>query len=249
MKVIPVIDIRNGVAVRAVAGDRNRYQAINSCLTPGAEPSELLKALQEQFHCTSCYVADLDGIERQKINRCTIAEMTRTGVSLIVDAGATTREQVDDLLDIGVAQVVVASESLKKLETLEALVRSNVDSLIFSIDLKDGELLTGDPEWHGQPPLELAMEVQALGLSQFIILDLAAVGTGLGIPTLPLCQQIRQQSETSHLISGGGVHSASCVLQAEQANLDGLLIGSALHDGRLDPIVLAQLLRQCGISM
>ena len=106
-------------------------------------------------------------------------------------------------------------------------------SLIFSIDLKNGNLLVGDPRWRGKPPLEMARFVFDCGLRQLIVLDLAAVGTGHGVPTLELCQQIKNLLPDITMISGGGVASRQCVAQAARAGLDGLLIASALHDGRL----------------
>ncbi len=234
MQLIPVIDIRNGIAVRAVAGDRGRYRAIESLLTNSAEPTEVLHALKQHFHCAACYVADLDAIERQQLNRCTIAEMVRTGVSLIVDAGAATVDQTEELLQLGVRQVVIASESMRDLSQLGTLVtRLDSASLIFSIDLKHGELLVNDPVWQGIAPLNLVRFVIERGIHQLIVLDLAAVGTGHGVPTLRLCGDIRCISPDIRIISGGGVDSAECVAKAAQAGLDGLLIASALHDGRL----------------
>ena len=241
MHIIPVIDIRNGIAVRAVAGERNRYQPIQSGLTESTEPAQVLRALHAAFRCTSCYVADLDAIEQRPCNRCSIAEMARTGVSLIVDAGSSTREQIDDLLDLGVSQVVLSSESMHDLATLDSLLHGiDRSSLIFSIDLKHGQLLARDPAWQKKSPLELADAVLGFGLLQIIVLDLAAVGTGHGVPTLQLCQEIRQLSESVRIISGGGVQSRTCVIEAAQAGLNGLLIASALHDGRLVPQDLAE---------
>jgi len=234
MQIIPVIDIRNGVAVRAVAGNRGLYLPVKSLLTYSAEPATVLMALQNKFSCRTCYVADLDAIERQHPNRCTIAEMARTGVSLIVDAGVTAVEQIEALSEIGVDRVVLSSESLNDLTQLESMIEPfDPESLIFSIDLKNGHLLVGDPRWEGKPPLELARFVFECGLRQLIVLDLAAVGTGHGVPTLELCQQIKSLLPDITMISGGGVASGQCVAQAARAGLDGLLIASALHDGRL----------------
>ena len=240
MQIIPVIDIRNGIVVRAVAGERNRYGPLTGRLTDSAEPAEVLKALRRDFGFSLCYIADLDAIEQQRLNRCTIAEMVRTGVALIVDAGATTVEQIEALFEIGVRQVVVASESMHDLTQLDALVK-HIDSasLIFSIDLKLGELLVRDPAWHGKSPLDLARFVIERGICQLIVLDLAAVGTGYGVPTLQLCRDIRRISPDIKIISGGGVDSAACVTAAAQADVDGLLIASALHDGRLTAVDLA----------
>ena len=143
-------------------------------------------------------------------------------------------EQIEALLEIGVRQVVLASESMHDLSQLETLV-TQIDSasLIFSIDLRHGELLVGDPAWQGKSPLDLVRFVIERGLRQLIVLDLAAVGTGHGVPTLQLCQDIRRISPDLRIISGGGVDSAACVADAAQAGVDGLLIASALHDGRL----------------
>lgn len=234
MQVIPVIDISNGMAVRAVAGERKHYRAIQSRLTESVEPAEVMRAIQESVQCAVCYVADLDAIERQQLNRCTIAEMVRTGVALIVDAGAETFENVETLLEMGVRQVVLSSESMQDLGQLETFAKQfDAESLIFSIDLKHGKLLVSDPAWQEKSPLDMARFVIACGLRQLIVLDLAAVGTGRGIPTLQLCQDIRRISPDVRIISGGGVDSAACVADAVQAGLDGLLIASALHDGRL----------------
>ena len=62
---------------------------------------------------------------------------------------------------------------------------------------------------------------------------MTAVGTGTGIPTLSLCEQSKRRWPDLQIISGGGVHSGACLLKAQAAGLDGLLIASALHDGRL----------------
>jgi phosphoribosylformimino-5-aminoimidazole carboxamide ribotide isomerase len=240
MQIIPVIDIRSGVAVRAVAGNRARYQPVQSRFTDSAEPAAVLMALQHAFGCGVCYVADLDAIERQQLNRCTIAEMARTEVSVIADAGVTKVEQVEGLFEIGVDRVVLSSESMKDLTQLDSMLEHfDPASLIFSIDLKNRHLLAGDPRWDGRPPVELARFVFERGLRQLIVLDLAAVGTGNGVPTLELCKQIRRLLPGVTIISGGGVTSGACVSQAARAGVDGLLIASALHDGRLTKADLA----------
>ena len=137
------------------------------------------------------------------------------GVSLIVDAGATTIEQVESLLEIGVSKVVLASESFADLTTLKAILHHvDCDSLIFSIDLKHGELRVQDPLWKGQSPLNLARFVLDQGIRQLIVLDLAAVGTGHGIPTLKLCREIRKLSSDVRITSGGGVNSNQCITDA-----------------------------------
>ncbi len=236
MQVIPVIDIRNGIAVQAVAGDRGRYQPLRSQWTSSTEPAEVLKALRDEFGFCSCYVADLDGIERGKANRCTLGEMVRTGVKLFVDSGVRTSDDAKQLLDIGVERVIVSSESLPNLSTISDLLQAcEIESIIFSIDLKHGQLITADPQFRDCSPLDLVAKLIDVQLRNLLVLDLAAVGTGTGIPTLDLCRQIKNCWPSTSLISGGGVHSAACLRSAQAHGIDGLLISSALHDGRLTP--------------
>ena len=244
MRIIPVIDIRNGIAVRAVAGERNRYRPLVSRLTDSVEPAEVLKALQREFGFSSCYVADLDAIETRFscdgpgrascTSRCTFAEMVRTGMKLILDAGVRSVDDARDLLDLGIDQVVLSSESLPDVSALPALLeRPDFDSFTFSIDLKHGRLLAADEALCDVEPIELIATVVGAGFRQIIILDLAAVGTGSGIPTLELCREVKRIWPNLSVISGGGVRSPKCLLDAERAGIDGLLIASALHDGRI----------------
>jgi phosphoribosylformimino-5-aminoimidazole carboxamide ribotide isomerase len=239
MQIIPVIDIRNGMAVRAVAGSRAQYRPLVSRLTTSTEPAEVLKALQNEFGCGQCYVADLDGIEGRNVNRCTLAEMARTGVRLMLDAGIESVDEAEQLLDLGIAQIIVSSESLPEISCLPSFLEvCGRPSVVFSMDLKHGQLMSVDPSIKDLSLLELVSKVVRHGITQIVVLDLAAVGTGTGIPTLKLCSEIRQRWPELTVISGGGVTSRNCLESARQAGLDGLLIASALHDGRLNAEIL-----------
>lgn len=63
MQVIPVIDVRGGVAVAAHRGDRARYRPLASPLAAGADPVAVAEGLRTLFPFPTLYVADLDGIE------------------------------------------------------------------------------------------------------------------------------------------------------------------------------------------
>lgn len=233
---IPVIDIRHGIAVHAIAGDRSNYQPLRSSIVSGVEPACILAQLAERFlSLKTCYVADLDAIEGRGVNRCTIAEMVRVGVSLMMDAGCENPEHVESLLDLGVDTVVVSSESCSDLEHLNSLVRQfGCRRICAGIDLKAGRFMTRDPRWVNRSSLDFAEHIVESGLNQAIVLDLIAVGTSRGIPTLALCETIFHRFQDLALITGGGVHSWNCILEAERCGISGVLVGSALHDGRLD---------------
>ena len=166
--------------------------------------------------------------------------MARTGVKLFVDSGVRTIDDAKQLLDIGAERVIVSSESLPNLSTISDLLQAcEIESIIFSIDLKHGQLISADERFKDCNPLDLVAKLIELQLRNLLVLDLAAVGTGTGIPTLDLCRQIKNDWPSTSLISGGGVHSAACLRSAQIHGIDGLLISSALHDGRLTRETLA----------
>lgn len=234
MLVIPVIDIRNGIAVHAVAGDRQRYKPLTSQLVKSIEPAGVLQELAAALPFDLCYVADLDAIEGRGLNRCTLAEMSRVGVPMLVDAGAVSGLQVEDLLDLGVSTVVIPSESLCDLDSLSSWTsRFSASQLCASVDVKHGRILTQDPAWLDRSAVDLAEYFSTQGFSQSIVLDLGAVGTGSGVPTLEACRMIRRRCPHLRIFTGGGVHSMECLTEAESVPVDGILVGSALHDGRL----------------
>ena len=49
LRIIPVIDLMNGLAVRGVAGRRDQYRPIISQLTPSAKLLDVAAALVERF--------------------------------------------------------------------------------------------------------------------------------------------------------------------------------------------------------
>lgn len=232
VELIPVLDVRNGVVVRGVAGQRDSYRPIESNLVQSADPCEVLAAL-EQFETNYVYLADLDGIERGEANLKTLSQMaSESKVKICVDSGVTSTSNVEQLLELGVAQVVLGLESLPSFDWL-ADVSTVIDPqhLIFSLDLKRGTPM----QFPQLTPLSIVEQAVQLGISQFIVLDLAGVGIGQGITTLSLCSDIRQRFPELRIWTGGGASTMADVTVAAASGVNGVLVASALHDGRITP--------------
>src|SRR5579871_3466878 len=63
MNIIPVLDLRGGVVVRAQMGERHRYRPIVSPLSPTSNPPDVMRGLLSVHPFTTFYFADLDAIE------------------------------------------------------------------------------------------------------------------------------------------------------------------------------------------
>jgi HisA/HisF family protein len=230
MLIIPVVDIRHGVVVQAIAGNRREYRPIQSCLTDSVEPLCVVQAVLQATGSRRIYVADLDGILEQRPNWDVLRELCDLGAEVLLDAGVVTVADIDRLRKRLNCRPIVASETFKQ---IRELIRAGfAEDVISSLDLKAGVLQIADSEYSGSAPESLLRQMIAGGLRDVIVLDIAAVGTGRGTPTLDLCRSLRSSMPRVGLITGGGVHSPGCIQDARDAGLDGLLIASAIHDGR-----------------
>ena len=234
MNIIPVIDLLNGVVVRGVAGQREKYRPICSLLAPSPDPSVIMNAMRQTFGLQQFYIADLDAIQHQRLNRCTIAELSEPDVSLMVDRGVRSEADVEELLDLGVDRVVVALETLAGLHSAaQLLTRFGSEQLVVSLDLQNGRLLTACEDWQDGSPRQIARQLSEVGYRQFIVLDLATVGTNQGVPTLELCRHLHASLPDTTLVTGGGIRGVDDLCELRQSGVAAALVASAMHDGRL----------------
>lgn len=235
MRIIPVIDIQDGVTVRGVAGQRESYRPLKSLLTESVDPSVILQVLQQQFGLGDFYVADLDAIRHQRLNRCVLAELQQAEGLMYCDAGVQSLADAQAIADLQADRIVLGLESVpSSAMARELLDEFGEDRLVFSLDMQDSVPLCG-PQWQGESILDIFDSVAEIGFSQFIVLDLASVGTESGITSLNVCRRIREQLPGASILCGGGVRHVSDLTSAEQAGVDGVLVASALHDRSLTP--------------
>ena len=68
---------------------------------------------------------------------------------------------------------------------------------------------------------------------RLVVLDLARVGTGLGPGTESLMTRLLARHDRVQIMVGGGIRSIDDVLRLEARGASSVLVGSALHDGRI----------------
>lgn len=238
MRILPVLDLKQGVVVRGVAGRRSEYRPIVSSLVSGAAPRDVAAALADTFALTNFYLADLDAIAGAEPAWDVYDSLLNDGHRLWVDAGVQSRQRAEQLAQFGggtipLDAVVVGLESLPAADLLdECLEVCGGRRLVFSLDLKSGQPLAGTG-WNGSSALEIAAEVVRRGVQRMIVLDLAQVGMDGGVGTLDLCGELHQRHPEVKIIAGGGVRGLDDLRHVAAAGCRGVLTASALHDGRL----------------
>lgn len=249
MRILPVIDLKDGLVVRGVGGRRDEYRPIQSQLCADAH-FETVAAAFANLGFRTAYVADLDAIEKGT-GVFSADAIDKKGselfsLELIVDAGIRDAAAARTLASARIggrplAGIVAGLESLDSPDTLATMLRDvGPARLVFSLDMKHGVPLTTAPAWQSLAPIEIATLSLRLGAQRFILLDLARVGMGEGVGTEPLCRELRALAPEVEIIAGGGVRSAADLDSLARAGCDAALVASALHDGRLDAAVCAR---------
>lgn len=236
-RVIPVVDVMNGRAVRAVGGLRENYQPILCPFTSSHKASDVANALLQMSGAGELYVADLDAITGGRFAAPAVDEiLANCPVPVWLDAGLG-RNDVIDMPPNANMRPVVGSETCRVAEVLlEALAEPHRRPVAFSIDLKAGRLLGNWQSWGLDSPhdvLNLARRVVGMGVRTLIVLDLARVGSGSGAGTEPLLRAVRNEFPDIDLVAGGGVRTWDDVERLGEAGATGVLVASALHDGTL----------------
>ena len=232
MRVIPDIDLKRGVAVHAVRGERERYRPLRSRIAAGSDPVALTRAVRERFGLDALYVADLDAIAGGAGNPGVVAALAREA-RVMVDAGAVTAAAVAGLLDLGVERVVIGTETLPGAGALRRLRADLPDApLVLSLDLRAGRMLSPDPALAGADAGDALARLVDAGAREAIVLDLARVGSGEG-PDVALLAALHARVPDVALLSGGGVRDAADLRALAAAGAAGALLATALHGGAI----------------
>jgi HisA/HisF family protein len=230
MLFLPVLDIQNGIVVRAVAGRRSEYRPLVSRLTNSTDPLTVAEAIRSSFGWWEVYVADLDSIAAFGLatNLAHYGQLHAAGFRLWLDAGVRTANDADRLADAGVEQIIVGLETVRGPTEWRTIVqRLGPERAVFSLDLRAGVPMgTWDAD-----TLTIADRVIADGGRQLIVLDLARVGKGEGPGTGALCAELIRRHPQVEVYAGGGVRDWDDVRRLEAAGVAGVLLASALHDG------------------
>lgn len=237
-RLVPVLDVKGGVVVRAVAGRREGYRPVVSTLTPSTAPADVAEALRTAAGTTELYVADLDAITAGAGLSHAVAGLLEAAAGPVwVDAGFGPRHDVLDLPASPHVRPVVGFETCRTPDFLREFTYSPCSQTLgFSIDLRGGELIGNWEAWgvsDRRDALGVARVAVGMGVRTLFVLDLARIGIGTGTGTEELLTAIRCEFPRVELIAGGGVRTWDDVDRLGGAGADAVLVASALHDGVL----------------
>ena len=222
MKIIPVIDLLGGQVVHAKRGDRQHYLPISSSLCKTSQPLDVLNGLLELYPFDCIYIADINAIQKNghHIELVQHLKSVHPEIDFWLDAGFDSVEAISDATNLN---IVLGSESISSLDHYQQLAEATRNQHVLSLDFKHGE-------FHGPKALLASSE---LWPERVIVMSLNKVGSNSG-PDIEQLAAIRELAESHSIYAAGGVRNADDLIVLKELNLNGVLVASALHNGKLD---------------
>ncbi|MCQ0987651.1 HisA/HisF-related TIM barrel protein [Jiella marina] len=230
MQIIPVLDIKGGVVVRGMMGDRANYRPIETPLAASSEPVAVAEGLMALHEFPAIYIADLDGIEAGRPNEVVLDALTARfpNTDFWLDAGLRSKGEAEAMAARRGIVPVVGSESVESVEVVRHL--AGRIAYVLSLDFR-GDALLGPPE---------LIEAPEIWPDRVIVMTLQKVGSGQGPDLARLCA-IRQVAGERHVYAAGGVRHGGDLEILAGEGIAGALIATALHDGRIGPEEIVRL--------
>ncbi len=240
MDVIPAIDLLDGQCVRLHQGDYDQITRFSD------DPVAQALAWQGQG-AQRLHLVDLDGARTGlPINDAVVRQITAAlSIPVQLGGGVRSAERAEALLDCGLDRVILGTVAVEHPELVRELAERHPGRIVVGIDAKDGRVATRG--WIEASTVEasaLASSFEGSAVAALITTDIATDGTLAG-PNLEFLRTMAQASSIPVIASGGigDLADLLSLLSLAPLGVDGVIVGRALYDGRLD---LAEALQAIG---
>ncbi len=227
----PAIDLKDGACVRLRRG------AMDDATVYSSDPGAQAQAWQDGG-CQWLHVVDLNGaFAGHAVNTEAVAAILAVArVPVQLGGGIRDMAGIERWLQAGVRRVILGSAAVKTPELVHEACRAFPGQVAVGIDARDGFVATeGWAETSAMPAADLALRFEDAGVAAVIYTDIGRDGmlTGLNLEqTFELAARLR-----TPVIASGGVGSLAdlrALRSQAPAGIDGVIVGRALYDGRIE---------------
>lgn len=238
MIVYPAIDLKDGACVRLWQGDMNRATVY------GTEPARQARAFADAGFGW-LHVVDLDGAVAGAARNAEAVRSVLNAVSIPVQLGGGIRSMtaIEGWLAAGVRRIVLGTAAIADPELVRDAARCHPGAIVAALDARDGIVaVSGWTESSEVPVADAARRLEDTGIAAIVHTDIGRDGALEG-PNLEATLALAAAVEVPVILSGGVAEMSDLERVREAgAALDGVIVGRAFYDGRIDPRAAASLL-------
>lgn len=221
MIIIPAIDIQGGRCVR-VTQDATGPEAVYAL-----DPVEVTRGWARQG-ARWLHVIDLEGlVAGHPVQIDLIRAMTAVGVPVQVGGGYRTVEDLEAGFACGAARVLLDATALRVATEAGRRFGDRVAALL---TVRNGRLAAAQVN-SSADPITLGKTIVARGIRRIVYSDIVRDGTLAG-PDIPALKTF-VRGVAIPVIAAGGVASHDDLVALERIGVEGVVIGRALYEGRL----------------
>lgn len=230
----PAIDLKDGACVRLRRG------AMDEATIYAANPAQQARDFQEAG-CRALHVVDLNGaFAGQAVNGGAVdAILAAARVAVQLGGGIRDMACIARWLERGVARVILGSAAVKNPALVREACRAFPGRIAVGIDARAGMVATeGWAETSTLSAEALALRIEDAGVAAIIFTDIARDGmlAGLNIAaTTALAARLAVPVIASGGVAGVGdlTALAAAARGLRRGQIEGVIVGRALYDGRL----------------
>jgi phosphoribosylformimino-5-aminoimidazole carboxamide ribotide isomerase len=232
MIIFPAIDLKDGQCVRLKRGVMADVTVFN--VDPGAQAREFADQGFEWLHCV-----DLNGAFAGHSANADAIKAIRAAIDLPIQLGGGIRDMaaVEFWLAAGITRVILGTAALTSPDFVKEAARNFPGRIVVGADAKGGKIATeGWAEISELTPVELGRRFEDAGVAAILFTDIDGDGLLQGVNVTATAALANALSIP--VIASGGVGSIAdieALVAAGLPNIEGVVVGRALYDGRIDP--------------
>ena len=226
MDLYPAVDVLGGKAVRLIQGDYARKTEY------AADPFEAARRWVEAG-ARRLHVVDLDGArDGRPVNLDALRRIAGLGVPVQYGGGLRSADAVKAAIDGGALRVVLGTAAFLDPHLLEEMVSAHGDRIAVGLDVKGGRVaIQGWQERTELTPANAVTRLIETGVKTIVYTKVDWDGMMQGAD-LPVAREITTAADGTSIIYSGGIGSLEDLRGLTKLDLEGVIVGKALYEGR-----------------
>jgi phosphoribosylformimino-5-aminoimidazole carboxamide ribotide isomerase len=229
--IFPAIDLKDGLCVRLKRGMMSEATIFN------ADPVDQAKRFQQAgfswLHCV-----DLNGAFEGRSANGEAVRAIRSAVGLPIQLGGGIRDMaaIDTWVEAGIARVVLGTVALNNPALVKEAARAYPGMIVVAADARGGKVATeGWAKISELTPLDLGRKFEDAGVAAILFTDVDGDGLLQGV-NVAATAALASVVQVPVIASGGvgGIGDIKALLATNEPNIEGVVVGRALYDGRID---------------
>lgn len=240
-KIIPSIDLINGICVRLSQGDYHRKKSYYK------DPLSISLYFQD-IGISRLHLVDLDGAKSGKIVHWNILEKISKNTELIIDfgGGIQSNQDIRVVFECGANIATLGSIVVKKPKIMKKWIKKYRSNKIFiGMDVNNKKIAING--WKKNTEIhycEFLKEKISTEVINFICTDISKDGLLSG-PSFQLYEDIITQYPKINIFASGGISHLADIQYIKSIGCSGAILGKALYENKITISKLREFMKKC----